>query len=79
MRLHAKPWQGERTKKREAARRGFMHNDGGALAMEVYNHPGDTHSAEIALKVSWRKPTGTGLIPVQRSPRAGKTANRLPV
>jgi hypothetical protein len=30
-----------------------MHNDGGALAMEVYNHPGDTHSAEIALKVSF--------------------------
>ena len=29
------------------------HNDGGALAMEVYGHLGDTHSPEIALQVSF--------------------------
>ncbi len=29
------------------------HNDGGALAMKVYGHLRDTHSAEMALKVSF--------------------------
>ena len=42
------------------------HSDGGALAMKVYGHLREKHSAEMAQKVTFNTPTPANVIPIAK-------------